>query len=93
MGRRKGAVNYENNVLIKIVGEILPNSEYAYQEETKEDATRDTSDLKKHWIKNVCNNMRKPTGQTGENDDRIHQCMAIEKIYEKNSFGDDGLSL
>ena len=69
MGRRKGAVNYKNNVLIKIVGEILPNSEYgwqavanAYQEETKEETTRDTSDLKKHWIKNLCNNMKKPTG-------------------------------
>ena len=43
MGRRKGAVNYKNNVLIKIVGEILPNGEYgwqavanAYQEETKD---------------------------------------------------------
>ncbi len=31
MGRRKGAVNYKNNVLIKIVGEILPNGEYGWQ--------------------------------------------------------------
>ena len=28
MGRRRGAVNYKNEVLIRIVGEILPNGEY-----------------------------------------------------------------
>ncbi len=65
MGCKKGAVNYKNEVLIKIVSEILPNGEYgwqvvanAYQEETICNAT----DQKKHWIKNVCNNMKKPTG-------------------------------
>ncbi len=70
MACKKGAVNYKNKVLIRIVGEILPNGEYgwqgvvnAYQEETK-----DTTDLKKQWIKNLCNNMKKPTGQMGEND-------------------------
>jgi hypothetical protein len=31
MGRRKGAVNYKNEVLIKIVGEVLPNGEYGWQ--------------------------------------------------------------
>ena len=90
MARKKGAVNYKNEVLIKIVGEILPNGEYGWQavanayqeetkEETKEETTRDTSYLKKHWIKNLCNNMRKPTGRMGENNDRIHWCMAIDK--------------
>jgi hypothetical protein len=41
MARINGAVNYNNKVLIKIFGEILPNGEYgwqavakAYQEET-----------------------------------------------------------
>jgi len=100
MGRRRGAVNYKNEVLIRIVGEILPNGEYgwqavaiAYQDETKEEASRDTTDLKKHWIKNLCNNMKKPTGRTGENDDRIHRCMAIEKkIMKKTHSGILGLS-
>ena len=95
MGRRRGAVNYKNEVLIKIVGEILPNGEYgwqavaiAYQDETKEETSRDTTDLKKHWIKNLCNNMKKPTGRTGKNDDRIHRCMAIEKkIMKKLIWG------
>jgi hypothetical protein len=100
MGRRKGAVNYKNEVLIKIVGELLPNGEYgwqavaiAYQDATKEETSRDTTDLKKHWIKNLCNNMKKPTGRTGENDDRVHRCMAIEKkIMKKTHSGILGLS-
>jgi hypothetical protein len=73
IARRKGAVNYKNDVLIKIVGEILPNGEYgwqavanAYQVTAKEETVHDTTDLKKHWMRNLCNNMKKPTGRTGE---------------------------
>ena len=57
MGRKKGTVNYKNEVLIKIVGDILPNGEYgweavanAYQKETTEETIRDMTDNKKHWI-------------------------------------------
>jgi hypothetical protein len=35
--------------------------------------------MKKHWIRTLCNGMKKPTGQTGEVGDRIHWCMVIEK--------------
>jgi hypothetical protein len=59
VGRRKGAVNYKNDVLIRVIGEILPNGEYgwqavalAYQEETKEETARDTTDLKSIGFKN-----------------------------------------
>jgi hypothetical protein len=31
MGRQKGSVNYKNEVLIKIVKDILPNGELAWQ--------------------------------------------------------------
>ena len=69
MRRRKGFVNYKNEALIKIIEGILPNGEYgwdavaaAYQKVSNEEALRDTADLKKHWIKNLCNNMKKPTG-------------------------------
>jgi hypothetical protein len=86
-------------VLIKIVGKIFPNGEYgwrvvaiAYQDATKEETTRNVTDLKKHWIKNQCN-MKKPTGQTGENNDHVHRCMAIEKkIMKKTHSGILGLS-
>jgi hypothetical protein len=37
--------------------------------------------------------MKKPTGRTGENDDRVHRCMAIEKkIMKKTHSGILGLS-
>jgi hypothetical protein len=35
----------------------------------KGETQQDTSDAKKHWIKNLSNNMKKPTGWTGENRD------------------------
>ena len=100
VGRRKDAVNYKNDVLIRVIGEILPNGEYgwqavalAYQEETKEETARDTTDLKKHWIQKLCNNMKKPTGRTGENNDCIHRCILIEKkIMTKTHSGILGLS-
>jgi hypothetical protein len=86
MAHKEGTVNYNNKVLIKIISEILPNGEYGwkavanvYQEESKEETIHDMTHLKRHWIKNLCNNMRKLTGCLGENDDRIHRCMAIEK--------------
>jgi hypothetical protein len=86
MACKKGSVNYKNEVLIKIVSDILPNGEYgwqavalAYLNEMKEKDLHDTNDMKKHWIKNLCNNMKKPMGRMGGNDDRVHCCMAIEK--------------
>ena len=95
-----GAVNYKNNLLISIIKELLPNGEYgwqavaaAYQEASKEDCVRDSTDVKKHWIKNLCNGMKKPTGSTGKNNDRVHRCIAIEKlILDKTNLGLLGLS-
>jgi hypothetical protein len=70
-GRRKGAKNYKNEVLIRCVRDILPNGKYgwqavtlAHQEATQEDEVRNNDDLKKHWIK-ICamDGMQKPTGR------------------------------
>ncbi len=70
MPRKKGAVN--------IIEEILPNDELgweavaiAYQAITNEESLQDTTNVKKHWLKNLCNSMKKPTGWMGENGDRI----------------------
>jgi hypothetical protein len=100
MGRKKGAVNYKNDLLINIIAEILPNGEYgwqavatAYQEASKEDAIRETDDLRRHWIKNLCNGMNKPTGRRGEPGDCIHKCIAIERlILNKTHSGLCGVS-
>ncbi len=46
-------------------------------------------DLKRHWIRNLCKGMKKPTGQPGAaNDQVILRCIAIErKIMEKMYSG------
>ncbi len=97
---RKGFVNYKNDLLINLVAIFLPNGEYGwqtlaitYQEQSKEKTLRDSLEMKKHWIRTLCNGMKKPTGRTGELDDRIHQCMAIEKkIMQKTHSGIMGFS-
>ena len=99
MPRAKGAKNYKNDILIPIITEILPNGEFgwaavtlAYQEQAQENDPCNTDDLKRHWIKNLCQNMKKPTGKPGENSDRTHRCIAIEhKIMEKTQAGMMGI--
>ncbi len=75
------------------MADILPNGEYgwqtvalAYQEQSKEEVFRDSTVMKKHWIKVLCNGMKRPMGQTGEPGDPIHSCMAIEKNIFKKSI-------
>jgi hypothetical protein len=79
MARSKGSVDYKNEVLTKIISKFLPNGEVgweavatAYFNQLKEKALRNTTGVRKHWIKNLCNNMQKPTGKTGENGNWIH---------------------
>ena len=99
-GRPRGAKNYKNEVLINIIAGILPNGLYgweqvaaAYMTAAKEDILRDTDDLKRHWVKTLCNGMKKPTGGTGEKGERIFKCIAIERlILDKTHSGILGLS-
>ena len=99
MPRAKGVKNYKNDILIPIITEILPNGEYgwsavalAYQEQVREDNPHNTDDPRRHWVKNLCQNMKKPTGKPGENNDRTHRCIAIErKIMEKIHAGMMGI--
>ncbi len=74
MTRTKGSVNYKNKVLIKIINELLPNGEVAWEavctayfNQSKEKVLRNMTDVRKHWIENLCNNMQKPTGTMGKN--------------------------
>ena len=99
-GCPRGAKNYKNEVLINIIAGILPNGLYgweqvaaAYMTAAKEDLIRDTDDLKRHWVKTLCNGMKKPTGGTGEKGERIHKCIAIKRlILDKTHSGILGLS-
>jgi hypothetical protein len=60
---------------------------------TRKEILHDTADMKKHWIKVLCNGMKKPTSRAGEAGDRIHRCIAIEKkILKKTHLGMMGFS-
>jgi hypothetical protein len=95
MPRKKGLVNYKNNLLINIIEEILPNGKLgweaiviAYQGRLNKEAQQGMTNIKKHWIKNLCNGMRKLTGHTGENGDRVCRCIAIKKKIIKKTHLD-----
>ncbi len=73
MPRKKGLLNYKNNLLINIIEEILPNGELgweavaiAYQGKLNEEMQQDTININKHcWMKKMCNGMKKAMGRTG----------------------------
>ena len=78
----------------------MPNGEYgwqavalAYHEKSKEEKQCNTDDLKRHWIKNLCNGMKKLTDNLGGPSDWIHRCIANEeRILDKTHSGMLGLS-
>ena len=70
------------------MADVLPNGEYgwqtvalAYQEQSKEEILRDTADVKKHWIKVLCNGMKEPTGRTGESATGYTGAWQLKKRY------------
>jgi len=91
-----GVPNYQNAILIRIIERLLPNGNegwrlvaLAYKEESGEENLRSEDDLKKNWVRKLCNNMKKPTGRMGADaKDRINECIEIERrILEKSSSG------
>jgi hypothetical protein len=84
-GWARGVMNYKNEILINIVSNMLPNSEYAwqavataYQAESSEKDLCDTADLKKHWHKVLCNCGNKPMGKPGAINDHTFCCIVIK---------------
>ena len=61
----------------------------AYKEESGEKNLHSEDDLKKNWVRKLCNNMKNPTGRMGADaKDGINQCIAIERrILDKSSSG------
>ena len=100
-GRRVGIPNYNNCILIPIIEEILPNGSEAwrlvaaaYKEKSREANLRSEDDLKCNWVRKLCNNMKKPTGRSGDGQtDRINRCIEIQRrILDKTSSGILGAS-
>ena len=55
---------------------------------------RSEDDLKRNWVRKLCNNMKKPTGRSGDGQtDRINRCIEIQRmILDKTSSGILGAS-
>ncbi len=56
----------------------------AYKEKSEEEVFQAEDDLKKNWVKKLCNNFKKPTGRTGQDiKDQVARCIEIDcKIRE-----------
>ena len=84
-GRKAGAPNYQNNILIRIISNVKPNGALLWQlvadmyhKESGETEPRNPDNLKKHWNINLCNKGCKPTGRSGTINDRILHCIRIQ---------------
>ena len=66
----------------------------AYKEKSGEANLRSEDDLKRNWVRKLCNNMKKPTGRSGDGQtDRINRCIEIQrKILDKSASGILGAS-
>ena len=55
---------------------------------------RSEDDLKQNWVRNLCNNMKKPTGRPGADpNDRTNRCIEIQrKILDETAPGILGAS-
>jgi hypothetical protein len=54
----------------------------------KKDTIGDTDNRKRHWVKNLCNGMKKPTGGTGKIGESIHKCVAIKRLILNKTHSD-----
>ena len=94
-GRVAGSSNYKNSLLIEIVEQILPAGSDAwdlvatmYHKRSCEEIPCSGDNIKSHWHRNLCNKQQKPTGKTGNTQDRVHRCIAINRrITQKSSSG------
>jgi hypothetical protein len=78
VGRAGGVPNYQNDILISIVEQYLPQGLEAwrevalvYQRESMEATLCQGEDLQDNWNRKLCNHMQKPMGKPGALSDRI----------------------
>ncbi len=89
VGRAGGVPNYQNNILISIIKQYLPQGleawrefALAYQRESMEATLHRGEDLWDNQNRKLCNRMQKPTGKPVAASDRIFRCMAIERCIQ-----------
>ena len=85
-GTRKGKPNYKSQTLLKAIRSILPASKAEweevardYQMVTKEEDERGYEDVKRHFIKKMCDSNKKVTGSSGP----AALILASQKVYQE----------
>ena len=84
-GRQQGRPNYNNNIIIPIVEDILPNGAEGWHlvaianaDKSGEDVLHSEDNLRRNLVCKLCNNMKKPTGRSGTDpNDRVNRCIEI----------------
>ena len=69
-GRGRGFPNYQKDILLNIISDLLPTGALAWQRVAEryragsgENSDREPADLKRFFVQKVCNNNKKPTGE------------------------------
>eukprot|EP00602_Paraphysomonas_sp_CaronLab_P003978 CAMPEP_0185017820 /NCGR_PEP_ID=MMETSP1103-20130426/703_1 /TAXON_ID=36769 /ORGANISM="Paraphysomonas bandaiensis, Strain Caron Lab Isolate" /LENGTH=258 /DNA_ID=CAMNT_0027547401 /DNA_START=50 /DNA_END=822 /DNA_ORIENTATION=- len=98
-GRRAGVPNYKKGIVLNIVNDILPSSSLdwvavaeRYKIAAQETVDREGPDMKRYFIQKLCNNGRKPTGNSGTNDTTRRAQEIYQRILCKENvgiYGDD----
>ena len=71
MGRVAGLSNYKNGILLDVIEQLMPKGQVGwqavadrYQIVSGETIARAYDDIRRHFIEKLCNNFKKPTGDT-----------------------------
>ena len=96
-GTRKGKPNYKSSILLKVVRSILPASKLGWEEvaedyklSTKEEDLRGYEDVKRHFIKKMCDSNKKVTGSSAPHTAVLAAQKVYQEILEKEGGGDYG---
>ncbi len=90
--------NYQNTILLDIIGEILPAGALQWEtvatryfEMSGEAVPREADTIKRHFNDKLCNGGKKPTGLCGSKTDLILRAQRIKlNIYQQQSIGSAG---
>lgn len=95
--------NYKKAILLSVVRKELPcgasgwnTVAYKYHDKSKEEEMRDPDAIKTYFNQTMCNNMKKPTGKSGDKPDPIYQAQEVANMIMRkassNSVGGGGRS-
>ena len=96
-GTRKGKPNYKSSTLLKVIRSVLPASKAEWEEvandyriAANEEDERGYEDVKRHFIKKMCDSNKKVTGSSAPAAAVLSAQTVYQQILEKEGGGDYG---